>query len=63
MTTYFQPYQFTSIRGRFFDRKKQSNNFKDITKEQIDSIKKDVEERKKIYGNIPRPESPAAANI
>lgn len=52
MTTYFEPYQFTSIRGRFFDRKKQSNNFKDITKEQIDSIKKDVEERKKIYGNI-----------
>lgn len=52
MNPNFYQLQFTSIRGRFFDRKRQSNNFKDITKEQIESIKKDVEARKQIYGNI-----------
>ena len=52
MTTKFYPTQFTSIRGRFYDRKKDSNNFKNITKEQIEAIKKATEERKKIYGNI-----------
>ena len=56
MNTSFYSLQYTSIRGRFFDRKKDSNNFKNITKEQIEQIKKDVLQRKEIYGDISKSE-------
>lgn len=48
----FNPIQYTSIHGRFYSRKKECNNFRNITKEQIEEIKKAAEERKQIHGNI-----------
>ena len=38
-----------SLRIKFFQRKRDTNNFKNITEEQIKLIKEDIENRNKIY--------------
>ena len=38
-----------SLRIKFFQRKNDTHNFKNITEEQIKLIQEDIENRKKIY--------------
>ena len=41
-----------SLRIKFFQRKRDTNNFKNITEEQIKLIKEDIENRNKIIKEI-----------
>lgn len=52
MTTNFYSVPVDSLRTKFYQRKNSSENFKNITKERIEEIKKDVETRKQIYGKV-----------